>query len=73
MTISERFDFSGLTPADRLTLIGELWDSVDEQNVVIPQWHLDALEKINALEEAGEVTYSSWEDVKKRLVSKYDL
>jgi len=73
MTISEKYDFSSLNSADRLTLIGELWDSVEEQNVVIPPWHLDALEKISALEAAGEVTYSSWEDVKKRLVSKYDL
>jgi len=73
MTISENYDFSSLNPSDKLTLIGELWDSVGEQNIVILQWHLDALEKISALEAAGEVTYSSWEDVKKRLVSKYDL
>jgi hypothetical protein len=73
MTISENYDFSSLNSSDKLTLIGELWDSVEQEKIVTPQWHLEELEKISALEATGEVTYSSWEDVKKRIVSKYDL
>ena len=67
--ITSQYDFSGLN-RDEKGLLGEY---LRMEAVNVPQWHIDELEKIDALDRAGKITYSSWEDVKKRIVSKYAL
>jgi putative addiction module component (TIGR02574 family) len=56
-----------LDAAERLRLIGEIWDSIEPGSVEIPEWHKEILDaRLKAMEEnpgAG----SSWEEVKARL------
>ena len=69
-TISERFDFSQLNAAERLSLIGELWDSLSEDEISIPEWHKQELDRIQKLDDSGKLSYSTWDEVKMRIFSR---
>lgn len=44
MTITlQQFGIDQLTPAERLELIGLIWDSLEETAVPIPEWHIREL------------------------------
>jgi putative addiction module component (TIGR02574 family) len=63
------FDFSHLTPAERILLAEDLWDSVAAQDDVPPLTPAQEAELHHRLAAAdrGEMSYSSWLDVKRRL------
>jgi putative addiction module component (TIGR02574 family) len=71
MTLPSRpFDFSHLSPAERILLAEDLWDSVTaEQDAppLTPEQHAE-LERRIAVADRGEMTYSSWAEVKRRLL-----
>ncbi len=56
-----------LPAEEKLALIEALWDSLDEVEVPMPDWHRDVLEARAATEDAegGD----SWEAVKARLLA----
>lgn len=65
----DSFDVSQLNVDERISLIGKLWDSVEEEIENIPLTD-EQMEEINnriKAYESGEMKTSSWEDVKKRL------
>lgn len=49
----EEFGIDRLTVAERLELIGQIWDSIDEaDDAPIPVWHVELLERRLAAAEA---------------------
>ncbi len=63
------FDFSHLSPADRILLAEDLWDSVTAEQDAPPLTPAQEQELRSRLaaSDRGEMTYSSWQDVKRRL------
>ncbi|WP_044561536.1 addiction module protein [Azospirillum sp. B4] len=59
--------FDHLTPEERLTLIGELWDSLDQQNVPLTNAQRAELDRRIAEIDAGTVEMIPWEDVQAKL------
>ena len=67
---SHPFDFSRLSPAERILLAEDLWDSLaTEQHAppLTPQQQ-EELQRRLAAADRGEITYASWPDVKGRLL-----
>jgi putative addiction module component (TIGR02574 family) len=66
---SRPFDFSHLSPAERILLAEDLWDSVAAEQDVPPLTpeQQEELERRLALADRGEMAYSPWQDVKRRL------
>ena len=58
--------------AERLELIGELWDSLNETEgrPSLPDWHLRELERRRAAAEADPGAAIPWEVVKARLADR---
>jgi putative addiction module component (TIGR02574 family) len=67
--MTQHFDFLTLTPAERIDLIEEIWDSLDDSETEAPltATQKKELERRFAAADRGEITYSSWEDVKRRV------
>jgi len=64
------FDYRNLSIEQRLELIGEIWDSIVEEDgdaVPIPAEHIAELERRLADEEANPHDSVSWEELKKKL------
>ncbi len=74
MTISENFDFSNLSIAERVLLAERLLDSIHfsegEDNLPIHQEHIQELERRMVAEDNGKITFSPWSEVKERLFTK---
>ncbi|MEQ1706680.1 MAG: addiction module protein [Rickettsiales bacterium] len=70
MTISDRFDFSKLDSVEKLNLIGELWDSIEEhvKQKPLTDEQMNEVESRIQSYKAGEMETSTWEDVKKRVM-----
>jgi putative addiction module component (TIGR02574 family) len=56
-------DIDSLTPAEKLELIGELWDSLEADDVPLTQAQKDEIDRRLAADEPGV----PWEDVEARL------
>ena len=61
-----------LTIEQRLELIGELWDSIPDSlnELPIPEWHREELERRLAAADANPDATIPWEEVKRRLREK---
>ena len=74
MTISDNFDFSNLSIAERVLLAERLLDSIhfseDKNDLPIHQEHIQELEQRMIAEDSGKITFSPWSEVKKRLLAK---
>ncbi len=68
MSNSDLAELLKLSPERRLDLIEALWDSLDDSDIPMPDWHKDVLDDREANEDAdlGE----TWDVVKARLVKK---
>lgn len=62
-------DFSHLSPQERLDLIGDLWDSLDADDVPVPADLKAELERRNAAFDADRSRAASWEEVRAKLRS----
>jgi putative addiction module component (TIGR02574 family) len=67
---SHPFDFSHLSPAERILLAEDLWDSVTAEQDAPPLTpsQQEELQRRLAAADRGEMTYSPWPDVKHRLL-----
>jgi putative addiction module component (TIGR02574 family) len=65
-------DVDQLTVEQRLELIGRLWDSIPDtvDEMPLPEWHREELERRLADADANPGSGISWEDVKKQLRNK---
>lgn len=61
-----------LTVAQRLDLIGELWDRIPDSldEFPVPEWHREELERRLAAADADPEAAIPWEEVKRRLREK---
>jgi len=65
-------EIAQLSPTERLSLIGELWDglSAGDGDIPIPEWHKNVLAEDHARYGANPAEGSSWEEVKSRITGK---
>ena len=68
--ILDELKIAELTVAERLELIGELWDSLTEAEVPVPEWHKQEIERRLAADEAAPHEARPWEDVRRRLLQR---
>jgi putative addiction module component (TIGR02574 family) len=61
-----------LTPAEKLQLVEDIWDSLaaDPKNVPIPQWQIDELERREQNRLKNPTAGYTWEEVKQRARSR---
>lgn len=71
-TITKDFDFSKLTPAERIALAQDLWDSIHEEAQLAPLTNeqVAEIERRIAEVDAGTMPMYSWEEVKQRLLAR---
>lgn len=71
---SGTFDFSRLSVAERILLVESLWDSIyrdsQEEKIELTDEQKRELDSRLEAEESGKITFSSWEDVERRLLAK---
>ncbi|MBL8797930.1 MAG: addiction module protein [Planctomycetia bacterium] len=61
-------DIERLSVAQRLELIGKLWDSIPESDTsTMPEWHRQVLDQRLAEADAAPEKAIPWEEVKARL------
>jgi putative addiction module component (TIGR02574 family) len=60
-------DFSHLSVPERLQLVEDLWDSIDDEQIPVPEWHLQELERRLADYRAHPEAGIPWEQVRERL------
>lgn len=58
-----------LTVAQRIELIEEIWDSIPEsgQELPVPDWHREELNRRIAIADANPGTSVPWEEIRNRL------
>ena len=61
-----------LSPAERILLVQDIWDSLaaSPEEVPVPPEHLEELRRRSNAEARGEMTFSPWAAVKKRILSR---
>lgn len=72
MTTPGGFDFSHLSPEQRLDLIGQLWDSLEADHLPVHTWDEVRDTVLRRSEEihAGRAVTAPWEQVRARLFRK---
>ncbi len=60
-------DFSHLSVSERLQLVEELWDSIDDERIPIPEWHLQEIQRRLADLEANPGAGIPWDVVREKL------
>jgi len=62
-----------LPVSERLKLVQDLWDSIADdvesgrEDLPLPQWQIEELERRQAKFDAGEMELIPWEEVKRRM------
>ncbi len=59
-------DIYNLPASEKLHLIEQLWDRLDDTDIISPDWHKEVLEERRKRYENGEVNTISLEDFKKQ-------
>jgi putative addiction module component (TIGR02574 family) len=70
MSIMTRSEISSLTPLERCTLIGELWDSLDNADLPLTPAQCAELERRLASFEEDRAKAVSWEQLKAELIRR---
>lgn len=60
-------DLEQMSASDKLQLMEDLWESLDRDEIVSPEWHRELLEGRERKIEAGSAVFKDWEDVKASL------
>lgn len=60
-------DISTLSQAEKLSLLENIWDSLDKDTVPLTPVQRKELDRRLLLHERGETTYRPWEEVRERL------
>ncbi|MCZ6756202.1 MAG: addiction module protein [Gemmatimonadetes bacterium] len=60
-------DFSRLSVNERLQLAEDLWDSIDDEQIPIPDWHREELDRRLAAFQADPESGIQWEELRERL------
>ena len=62
-----------LSPSEKLQLVEDLWDELAATPEAVPvqEWHKEELARRKAKLTAGGASVASWEEVKRRIRSRY--
>ncbi len=56
-----------LSPSEKILLVEKVWDSISASDIAIPESHIaESRRRLEAIRK-GEVTLSSWDEVRKRI------
>lgn len=64
-------ELANLTPEEKLDLIGQLWDSLSEEDVPVRQSHIDEVERRAARLAANPELGLTWDEVKRRVRARH--
>jgi hypothetical protein len=58
-----------MTVTEKLQVMEELWSDLccNQDQIPVPQWHKDILDKREELVKQGKATFVDWETAKKRI------
>ena len=58
--------------SEKLQLMEELWSDLccNQDQIPIPEWHKDLLDKREELVKQGKATFVDWESAKKRIAAE---
>ena len=72
MRVADIPQLRSLSVADKLQLVGELWDEIilQPENLPIPEWHVRELERDSAAYRTEPGEGRSWEEVKARILRR---
>lgn len=58
--------------SEKLQIMEELWSDLccNQDQIPIPEWHKDLLDKRAELVKQGKATFVDWESAKKRIAAK---
>jgi putative addiction module component (TIGR02574 family) len=70
--MTDEIDITRLSPAERILLAEDLWDSLaaGQEPPPLTPAQFEELERRLAAADRGEMSYSSWDDIKLRLLRK---
>jgi putative addiction module component (TIGR02574 family) len=72
MTPELRAALFALSVEEKLELIGELWDSIDEESLPPPpQWQIDELARREAYLRENPTSLRTWEQVLERIRNRH--
>jgi len=65
--ICQRFHLKKMTVKEKLQAMEELWSDLccNQNQVPVPQWHKDTLDRQERLIKEGKATFVDWETAKK--------
>ena len=61
-----------LPAAEKLHIIGELWDSLDVERIELPQWQIDEIERREREHQKNPGAALSWDQVKDKILRRND-
>ncbi len=61
-----------MTVTEKLQVMEELWSDLccNQDQIPVPQWHKDILDRREELVRQGKVTFVDWETAKKRIAAR---
>jgi putative addiction module component (TIGR02574 family) len=73
MATLSKSDIAAMSLEERLTLIDDLWDSIDgsEDEIPSPDWHKEVLDRRLAAAEASPGDTIPWEELRAELARKW--
>jgi putative addiction module component (TIGR02574 family) len=69
-SLLQQLGIDRLSEPDRLELIGQIWDSLSDADLPLPEWHRHELERRRAAAEADPDAGIPWEVVEARLMRR---
>ena len=60
----------GLSAVEKLQLIEALWDSLNPEDIPVPDWQLAELERREDLQRRNPQPGQSWEEVKREILDR---
>lgn len=63
-------DIQGLSNAEKILLVEQIWDSIDKTDIPLSAAQKKELDRRLAQHAKGETKFSSWDEVKKRLLDR---
>ncbi|MDC7681900.1 addiction module protein [Asticcacaulis sp. BYS171W] len=67
MNAVSKISISDLTVEERLELIEALWDSLEDNDLPVPEWHLAEIDRRMETFEQDKAQSVSWETIKAEL------
>ena len=61
-----------MTVKEKLQVMEELWSDLgcNQNQMPVPQWHKDLLDRLEKLVKEGKATFVDWETAKKRIADR---